>query len=204
MKKEQPKSLDPRTIGHPAKTVEQLLTAEFANIETSIKQNGPDLYQEGKLFAFQRISDHIEYVLKRERVSGEPPKADAKLTDICKNCGGEWGDHKIIDEFCPTSKDGIFNSSKFEKISGEAKTPELSEAKRKDLNELLKQHRLGIRDTPDILHKRDESDRDWKEDFSHENGNYMNTCMYCKLMFYGYKRRVVCKICDNKLSDFIP
>src|SRR6478736_9041060 len=41
----------------------------------------------------------------------------------------------------------------------------------------------------------DHSDRDWSEDFPHENGNYSNKCMECKLYFYGHKRRVICKKC---------
>lgn len=39
--------------------------------------------------------------------------------------------------------------------------------------------------------------RNWTEDFTHENGNYMNTCVYCKNEFKGHKRRVICKICNN-------
>lgn len=39
------------------------------------------------------------------------------------------------------------------------------------------------------------SERDWKEDFVHENGNYECVCSICKNHFYGYKRRVVCKTC---------
>lgn len=39
------------------------------------------------------------------------------------------------------------------------------------------------------------TDRDWKDDFSHENGKYINICMDCKLPFYGHKRRVVCHKC---------
>lgn len=35
----------------------------------------------------------------------------------------------------------------------------------------------------------------WVEDFSHENGNYMNNCISCKNEFIGHKRRVVCKKC---------
>lgn len=41
----------------------------------------------------------------------------------------------------------------------------------------------------------DHSDRDWSEDFQHENGNYTNKCMECSLYFYGHKRRVICKKC---------
>lgn len=41
------------------------------------------------------------------------------------------------------------------------------------------------------------SERDWEEDFEHENGNYSNRCMECKLYFYGYKRRVICKKCST-------
>jgi len=44
------------------------------------------------------------------------------------------------------------------------------------------------------------TERDWPEDFSHENGQYMNTCVYCKLVFTGYKRRVVCKACHSNES----
>ena len=36
---------------------------------------------------------------------------------------------------------------------------------------------------------------DWPEDFSHENGNYQCECYYCKAIFTGHKRRVVCKEC---------
>lgn len=39
------------------------------------------------------------------------------------------------------------------------------------------------------------SERDWKEDFSHENGNYLCKCCLCKNYFYGHKRRPVCKLC---------
>lgn len=38
--------------------------------------------------------------------------------------------------------------------------------------------------------------RDWVEDFSHENGQYMCKCCHCGKSFIGHKRRVVCKACD--------
>lgn len=41
------------------------------------------------------------------------------------------------------------------------------------------------------------SDRDWSEDFSHENGNYFNNCIECKQQFKGHKRRVICKKCST-------
>jgi len=41
------------------------------------------------------------------------------------------------------------------------------------------------------------SDRDWTEDFEHENGNYFNTCFECKQTFKGHKRRVLCKQCGT-------
>jgi hypothetical protein len=47
-----------------------------------------------------------------------------------------------------------------------------------------------------------ESERNWTEDFEHENGNYQCRCIECKNMFIGHKRRVVCKVCDGKESDF--
>lgn len=37
----------------------------------------------------------------------------------------------------------------------------------------------------------------WTEDYSHENGNYLNTCIECKRIFKGHKRRVICKVCSN-------
>jgi len=39
------------------------------------------------------------------------------------------------------------------------------------------------------------TERDWPEDFAHENGEYMNTCHACGNTFMGYKRRVTCKVC---------
>lgn len=37
--------------------------------------------------------------------------------------------------------------------------------------------------------------RNWTEDYPHENGQYMNRCMTCRRIFYGHKRRAVCKSC---------
>ena len=36
---------------------------------------------------------------------------------------------------------------------------------------------------------------DWPEDFPQENGYYSCRCCECNKMFYGHKRRVVCKVC---------
>lgn len=41
-------------------------------------------------------------------------------------------------------------------------------------------------------------ERDWQEDFNHENGQYQNVCCHCKLSFIGYKRRPSCKECAAK------
>jgi hypothetical protein len=38
-------------------------------------------------------------------------------------------------------------------------------------------------------------ERNWPEDYEHENGNYINTCSVCKLAFRGHKRRVWCRMC---------
>lgn len=43
------------------------------------------------------------------------------------------------------------------------------------------------------------SQRDWVEDFSHENGQYSCTCAHCKKPFIGHKRRVECKECFIEL-----
>lgn len=37
--------------------------------------------------------------------------------------------------------------------------------------------------------------RDWTEDFADENGNYECRCTDCEETFFGYKRRIVCKVC---------
>ena len=39
--------------------------------------------------------------------------------------------------------------------------------------------------------------RNFPEDFHLENGNYWNNCCLCSVQFQGYKRRVVCKICEE-------
>ena len=44
-----------------------------------------------------------------------------------------------------------------------------------------------------------ETERDWVEDFKHENGMYQNRCIHCNELFIGYKRRPFCKICGTKL-----
>lgn len=42
-----------------------------------------------------------------------------------------------------------------------------------------------------------ENPRDWREDFTHENGNYECSCCLCGGSFTGHKRRVVCKLCND-------
>lgn len=37
---------------------------------------------------------------------------------------------------------------------------------------------------------------DYPEDFAGENGNYENRCCSCREIFYGHKRRLVCKRCN--------
>lgn len=46
-------------------------------------------------------------------------------------------------------------------------------------------------------HLRDPA-RDWTEDASHENGNYLCRCCGCHETFVGHKRRTVCKVCHDK------
>jgi hypothetical protein len=45
---------------------------------------------------------------------------------------------------------------------------------------------------------KEENKRNWIEDFSHENGNYQNECNTCNEMFFGHKRRVICKLSWGK------
>lgn len=46
-------------------------------------------------------------------------------------------------------------------------------------------------------------DRDWSEDFAHENGNYSNRCVICGQLFNGHKRRVECKVCMTEFAGVI-
>lgn len=39
--------------------------------------------------------------------------------------------------------------------------------------------------------------KDWPEDFAEENGKYLNQCLNCKSSFYGHKRRMICKECEQ-------
>lgn len=36
---------------------------------------------------------------------------------------------------------------------------------------------------------------DWQEDAAHENGCYQNRCGPCGIVFYGHKRRTLCRVC---------
>lgn len=51
---------------------------------------------------------------------------------------------------------------------------------------------IGISDT--------NPEKDWPEDFPHENGMYYCRCVHCKDRFIGYKRRVVCRKCDTNIK----
>lgn len=47
-------------------------------------------------------------------------------------------------------------------------------------------------------------ERSWKEDASHENGNYYCNCCVCQRQFLGHKRRVLCKVCDvEEVSPYV-
>jgi len=54
---------------------------------------------------------------------------------------------------------------------------------------------LGGVISPDDAKPDTTSSRDWPEDFSHENGNYVCICSVCKNTFCGHKRRLICKEC---------
>lgn len=43
--------------------------------------------------------------------------------------------------------------------------------------------------------------RDWREDQEHENGNFINRCSKCEEMFFGHKRRVICKACTSPIPS---
>ena len=45
--------------------------------------------------------------------------------------------------------------------------------------------------------------RDWPEDFSHENGAYLNHCHNCQITFIGHKRRITCKVCAESAKPII-
>jgi ribosomal protein L37AE/L43A len=45
------------------------------------------------------------------------------------------------------------------------------------------------------------TDRDWKEDFGYENGNYEHICPECKNRFVGHKRRWQCKTCETTIAE---
>lgn len=39
--------------------------------------------------------------------------------------------------------------------------------------------------------------RNWHEDFSDENGQYLGKCFQCGNWFIGHKHRMTCKLCDS-------
>jgi hypothetical protein len=41
------------------------------------------------------------------------------------------------------------------------------------------------------------AERSFPEDYHLENGQYQCNCIFCGKLFYGHKRRVTCKKCQN-------
>lgn len=41
------------------------------------------------------------------------------------------------------------------------------------------------------------TEHDYPEHALYENGNYENTCIFCKHIFIGLKNMYVCKVCNN-------
>ena len=54
---------------------------------------------------------------------------------------------------------------------------------------------IGLANLVNPINNRVAGERDWPEDFSHENGNYECRCYSCKNTFVGHKRRVTCRLC---------
>lgn len=48
---------------------------------------------------------------------------------------------------------------------------------------------------------RGDEERDWREDFGHENGQYQCKCGTCGNVFVGHKRRVTCRVCASPSSS---
>ena len=53
------------------------------------------------------------------------------------------------------------------------------------------------------LEEMEKDGRNWEEDYNHENGDYVNKCVYCDKMFRGHKRRVVCQLPKPKGLGFL-
>lgn len=53
----------------------------------------------------------------------------------------------------------------------------------------------------DLLSKNRNNARNWVEDFTHENGNYLLRCHSCAESFLGHKRRFTCKLCHDNPPD---
>lgn len=45
-------------------------------------------------------------------------------------------------------------------------------------------------------------DRNWPEDFAHENGQYVNRCIGCLFNFVGHKRRLMCRACREGKESY--
>lgn len=52
----------------------------------------------------------------------------------------------------------------------------------------------------DAACRKPDAERDWPEDFAHENGRYLCGCLSCGNRFYGYKRRMCCKVCATAIQ----
>ncbi len=42
---------------------------------------------------------------------------------------------------------------------------------------------------------------DYPEDAPYENGSYLNRCVECQRLFVGHKRRVFCKVCEERQRE---
>ncbi len=100
--------------------------------------------------------------------------------------------YKTTNELSDEEVDAIINPRKsVHQIFEEAKEAGLDD---NHIKEILVKEKIIITKQPSLF----ENDRNWVEDFSHENGNYSNICIRCNNEFLGHKRRIVCKNCSNK------
>jgi 2,4-dienoyl-CoA reductase-like NADH-dependent reductase (Old Yellow Enzyme family) len=71
-------------------------------------------------------------------------------------------------------------------------------AHRKDL-----QRRLMVLNMTIAIVRAKGSDRDWPEDFLHENGLYNRHCHRCNQTFLGNKHRLICKPCSSAIPHAV-
>lgn len=147
----------------------------------------------------------LDTSLKKYHFCGECGKAEEMLIRLGGRCITEYDGSIVGGDISWTCEACLFDAVQMIKPFKIQNTKFMREHLAKMLNYVKEKFREEkVKDFEEIIMFIEpflvavDSERNWVQDFKHENGNYNNKCIKCDLKFIGHKRRVTCFKCTHE------